>query len=98
MNLVHTYDLNKNYLDEDDPWLGILAATAFAVRSMYHTTVQTMPGQLVFGCDMILNTPFIAELKAVRLRKQKTIDKNNQSENTNRKPHIYRIRDKEFSA
>ena len=42
-------------MDEDDPWKGILSATAFAVRSTYHTTLKKSPGQLVFGRDMILN-------------------------------------------
>ena len=37
-NMIRTFNLQENYLDEDDPWKGILAATAFAVRSTYHTT------------------------------------------------------------
>ena len=88
------YDLQNNYLDEDDPWSGILAATAFVVQSIYHTTLQATPVRLVFGRDMILNTPFLADWEAIRLRKKKIIDKNNQIENKNRRPHIYRIRDK----
>ena len=56
-NLVHTFNLQNNYIDEDDPWSGILAATDFAVRSTYHITLQFTPGQIVFGRDMILNTP-----------------------------------------
>ena len=55
------FDLQNNYLDENDPWSVILAATNFAVRSTYHTTLQSTPGHLVFGCDMILNNPIIAE-------------------------------------
>ena len=66
----------------------------FDVRSTYHTTLQSIPGHMVFGCDMILNTPFIADWEAIRLRNQKIIDKDNQLENKNRKPHIYIIRDK----
>jgi hypothetical protein len=31
-NIVHTYELKENtYIDEDNPWAGILAATAFAI-------------------------------------------------------------------
>ena len=36
-------------------WKGILSATAFAVQSTFHTTLQQTPGQLVFGRDMIFN-------------------------------------------
>ena len=93
-NLVCTYDLQHNYLDEDEPWSGILAATDFVVQSTYHTTLQATQGHLVFGRDMILNTTLTADWEAIRLRKQKIIDKSNQIENKNRKPHIYIIRDK----
>ena len=49
---------------------------------------------MVFGCDMILNTPLIVGLEAIRLCKQKNIDKNNQIENKNCELHSYIIRDK----
>jgi transposase InsO family protein len=54
-NIIHTFELQKNYLDEKDPWKGILSATAFAVRATHHTTLQKSPGQLIFGKDMIFN-------------------------------------------
>ena len=31
VNLIWTSNLKNNYIDEDDPWSGILATTAFAV-------------------------------------------------------------------
>ena len=49
---------------------------------------------MVFGHYMILNSPSIAYWEAIRLIKQKIIDKDNQFENKNRKPHIYRIQGK----
>ena len=58
-------------MDVDKLWDGILAATAFAVWSTYHTTLQATPGQLVFGHDMVINTPFIADWEAIKQRKQK---------------------------
>jgi hypothetical protein len=30
-NIIQTFELHDNYLYEDDPWKGILAATAFAI-------------------------------------------------------------------
>ena len=77
MNLVRTYDLQNNYLDEDNPWSDILSATDFLVQSTYHTMLQATPGQLVIGCDMILNTPFIAYWETIKLRKKIIMDKNN---------------------
>ena len=60
-NLVHTFDLQNIYLDEDYPWSDILAATGFEVRSIYPTKLQVTPSQLVFSCNMILNTPSIVD-------------------------------------
>jgi len=54
-NMLRTFELENNYLDETDPWSGIWSATAFAVCSAYHTMLQATPGQLVFGCDMVFN-------------------------------------------
>ena len=48
-NMIRTFELQDNYLDEKDPWSGILQATAFAVRSTYHTTLQKTPAQLVYN-------------------------------------------------
>ena len=47
--IIRTFELEDNYLDEDNPWKGILSATAFSVRSTFHTTLRQTPGQLVFG-------------------------------------------------
>ena len=66
-NLIRTYDLQNNYLDEDNPWSGILSATDFAVRSMCRTTLKATPDQLVFGRDKILNTPLIMDWEAIKL-------------------------------
>jgi hypothetical protein len=35
-NIIQTFELESNYLDEDDTWKGILSTTAFAVRSIFH--------------------------------------------------------------
>jgi hypothetical protein len=54
-NIIRTFELEDNYLDEEDPWEDILTATSFAVCPTFHTTLHQSPGQLVFGRDMIFN-------------------------------------------
>jgi hypothetical protein len=44
-HIIRTFELESNYLDEEDPWKGILSATAFAVRSTFHKTLRNTPGQ-----------------------------------------------------
>ena len=65
--------------DEDDPWPGILSAIDFAEHTMYHTMLQSMPDQLLFGRYIILNTPFITDWGAIRIGKQQLIYKNNKN-------------------
>jgi transposase InsO family protein len=69
-NIIRTFELQTNYLDEDDPWKGILSATAFAIRCTYHTTLRSTPGQLVFGRDLIFNIQHAANWDIIRQQKQ----------------------------
>jgi transposase InsO family protein len=93
-NIIRTFELEDNYIEESDPWKGILCATAFAIRSTYHTTLQSTPGQLVFGRDMILNIQHEANWEYIRSRKQNIIHKNNKAENAKRVAHTYAVGDK----
>ena len=68
-NLVRTFDLKNNYLDEDYPLSGILSEIAFAVHIKYYTILQAMSGHLVFGRDMVLNTPSILYWYYIRRRR-----------------------------
>ena len=87
-NLVHTFDLQNYYLDEDDPWSGILTATDFTLHRMYHTRLQSTPGQLVFGRNMILNAPSFVDWMDIRRHKQQLIGKNNQKERRSQTAHL----------
>ena len=55
----------------------MLSDTSFAERITYHTMLQDTTVQLIFGNNMILNTPFIADWKAIMELKQQLIYKNN---------------------
>jgi hypothetical protein len=66
-NLIRHFQLqDKAYYDPDDPWGGILAAVAFVLRSMYRTTLRAMPGQLIFGRDMVLNVQHLTNWTAIK--------------------------------
>ena len=93
-NMIKTFELENIPLDPKDPWSGILAATAYAVRSTYHTTLQATPGQLVYGRDMIFNIKHVANWQAIKERKQKLINKNNERENKKRIKHTYQVDEK----
>jgi hypothetical protein len=91
-NLIRSFQLqDQPYYDPDDPWGGILAAVAFALRSTYHTTLQATPGQLIFGRDMVLNVQHLTDWTAIRARKQQITHKNNRIKNSKRIPHHYQV-------
>ena len=76
-NIIRAFKLEDNYLDEEDPWKDILSATAFTVRSPFHTKLHQSPGQLVFGRYRIFNTKHTANWECICQCKQTLIDKNN---------------------
>ena len=54
-NLIRNFNKpTQIYVDKDDPWTGILAAAAFAIRSTTNRQKGYSLGQLIFGCDIIL--------------------------------------------
>jgi hypothetical protein len=93
-NIIQSFELESIYLEEDDSWKGILSASAFAVRSTFHTCLQSTPGQLVFGRDMIFNIQHTANWEYIKQRKQGIIDLNNKRENSKCQQHLYRVGDK----
>ena len=93
-NMLRTKNLQQHDFDDMDPWSELLASVAWAIRSTHHTTLQATPGQLVFGRDMLLNLKFVADWEAIRLRKQRDVDKNNSRENSLRIHHDYQVGDK----
>ncbi len=47
--MLRTFELDKRELNDADPWAPFLSATAWAIRSTYHTSLDATPGELVFG-------------------------------------------------
>ena len=43
-NLVRTCNLQETYVDDADPFMGILDTAAFAVQSTYHRKKDKIPG------------------------------------------------------
>jgi transposase InsO family protein len=54
-NMLRSFDLEQENLEEDNLFEYFLQSTAWDVRRTNHTTLQATPCQLVFGRDMIHN-------------------------------------------
>ena len=91
-NVIRTFDVSN--IVNNNPWSGILAATLFAVRATYHTTLQAFRMQIVFGRDAILNIKHVADWEHIWQRKQLQINHCNKQENMRRNNHQYKVGDK----
>ena len=56
--MIKNKDLSNVKFDAVDPWNEILASIKYAVKWLYHSTIQTTPGKLVFGRNIILDINF----------------------------------------
>jgi hypothetical protein len=86
---LRTFNLENRNLDPDDPFEEFLTATAYAIRSAYHTTLGYSPAQLVFGRDMFMPVNFDVDWNKIKQNKQRRINLNNQRENNKRINHAY---------
>ena len=86
-----SFKIYYTYVDDVDPWMGILAAAAFDLRATYHRTKPIISGQLAFGRYIILTINYIANCILIRQRKQAQIEKNLIRENFTIFNHDYII-------
>ena len=72
-------------------WGDIFTYIVYAVRCSYHSTLQYIHVQLVFGWDMLLDINFQPNYKEMWLRNRKLIDYNNKGENSKQVQYDYEV-------
>ena len=53
LNMLGTKDLDNRVFEHIYPWGETLAYIEWMIRASYHHTIMAMPGQVVFGRDML---------------------------------------------
>ena len=71
-----------------------LATAMHATRCSVSSPIRTTPGALVYGRDMIMDVPLIANLTAIRDGRQQMIDENLIRQNKKRIEHHFRVGDR----
>jgi hypothetical protein len=66
---------------------------AWAFRSTYHTVLIASPGAAIFGQDMLLDIPFVADWYKIGDHRQSLTDHNNKHQNKWRTDYDYKIGD-----
>ena len=93
-NLVRTFNISQTYVDENDPWTDILAATEFSITSTTNRQKYYIPDQLVFGRDMILPIKHEVDWELIFQINQAQIIKANIHGYKHRVDHDYKFGDK----
>jgi hypothetical protein len=66
-----------------------LSTAAYSARAAIHSTLKISPGSLIFGRDMFLDIPIIADLQLLHQQRQALIDQNLMRSNRKRISHDY---------
>jgi hypothetical protein len=67
---------------------------AWAICSTYHTELNASPGAAIFGRDMLIDIPFVADWKQIGEYRQHQTDCSNKRENSTRVDYDYKVGDK----
>ena len=89
--MLRSHNLDNHEFDPGDPWGDMLTKIAWAIHSLYHTTSNAMPGQLVFSRDMLFDIRFNPDWENIRKRKRSQVLKDNERENSQSKQHTYTV-------
>ena len=90
-NVVHISNINQLYVEEDEPWFGIVAAEVFEIRTTSNGIKGYSLGQLILFRDMILPIKHIVNWELIRQQNQTEINKDNSRKNRNRVDHKYKV-------
>ena len=71
-----------------------MAAAEFSIRSTNNRQKGYSPGQLIFGCDIIIPIKHRVDWELIRKRKQTLINRDNTQDNKHRVDYDYKVRDK----
>ena len=67
-----------------------LQTACYSARAVIHSTMRATPGSLAFNRDMLLNIPFIADLRLIQERREQLIDQQLMRANRSRISYDYR--------
>ena len=91
---MQTLNITQTYIDEDDPWLGILAAGAFGIISTTNRLKVYITDQLLFGRGTILPIKHKVYWGLIYQKKYTQVNKDNNHENIKLGDHDKKIGDK----
>ena len=86
--------MKHTYFDKNDPWTGMLAAAAFAIRSTTNRQKGYSLGQFIFVLDMTIPIKHRVDWELIRQKKKTQVNRDNTRENKHRVEYDYKVGDK----
>ena len=90
-DMIRTSGIDMSDTITSEDIADVLSNVAWAVRSTYHTVLQTSPGAAIFGRDMLFDIPLIADWSDIGKRRQTAVNKDNARENGKRIDFDYTV-------
>jgi hypothetical protein len=66
----------------------------WAIHSTYHTVLKASPGAAIFGQDMLVDIPFVADWQKIGEQRQSLTNRGNQHKNAKCIDYDYKVGDK----
>ena len=92
-NLLRNFNISQTYVDENDLWTRILAATSFAISSTTNRVKGYSTDQLVLVRYIILPIKHEVDWELLRQKNQAQIKKDNIRKKKHRVEHDYKVGD-----
>ncbi len=90
-NMLRTAKLDMADLVNASDMGIFLADAAWAIHSTHHTVLKASPSAAIFGQDMLVDIPFIADWKKIGEHRQRLTDLNTTRENQGRIDYDYKV-------
>ena len=91
--MLHTTEIDMATSVDPSDIDAFLTNAAWAIRSTYHTVLKVSPGAAIFGRDMLVNIPFLADWNKIGEYRQHQTDRNTERENRPCRDWDYKIGD-----
>ena len=91
-NMLRTKELEKVIVD-DTTIPSLMSSVAWALRTVYHSTLKSSSGQLTFGRDMVINSTYLANWHQISETRAQNTLRTNLRENAKRISHDYKVGD-----
>jgi hypothetical protein len=94
LRVLSTLHPQAGILDAQQLVDNAIANAVYVTRATFHSSLNTTPGALAFGRDIVLDIPLIADLQLIQERRQHLIDDRLITANRRRFSYDYNVGDK----